>query len=281
MSLQGVDFKGKGRKREPRLSAPYVPGKHSSRFWSEAELNVLREHYPSKGILYCLDRLPNRTRTVAYQQAHKLGLKRDGLPAERSSYSQRYPEIDAALREAYPSMAGKGSMNALADKLDVPRWLLSTRARVIGLTTPKIKEPEWSDEETKLLKRVPLHDPDRAHEIFQAHGFNRSGTAIVVRAKRAGLSRRYREKLNSAAVARTLGVDNKTVSTWISKGWLKTERRGTQRSTQQGGDWHLISHADFRQWILDNLDRIDIRKVDKFAFVDILTTGQASAQKAP
>ena len=35
--------------REPRISAPYVPGRRHERYWTEAELAVIRDHYDTKG----------------------------------------------------------------------------------------------------------------------------------------------------------------------------------------------------------------------------------------
>jgi hypothetical protein len=282
MSLQGVDFSRKGRKNEPRRSAPYVPGKRHERYWTEPELEVLRQHFVSKGMNFCMERLPGRSKSGAYVAAHKLGLRRIGLDAVRGSWRDRFPEIDEALKKAWPAMAdARGTLKALAIELGVPRDVLTRRAVALGLAIPRIKEPAWSTAENELMRKVPLHNPDRAAEIFAAHGFRRTPTSIMVRAKRLNLSRRYKEKLNAMAVARILGVDNKTVSTWIVKGWLKTERRGTVRTSQQGGDWHLISRAEFKQWILDNLERIDIRKVEKFAFVDVLVNGDAKVEASP
>lgn len=277
MSLQGVSF-GRGRKREPRISAPYVPGVRHERYWKEAELQVLRDHYHDKGILFCLNRLPGRTKQGAYSTANKLGLRRDGAPAVRGSYRAQFPEIDAALMEAWPNLSkGRGALKALATKLQVPRDLLSRRLRFLGLTMPRIKELPWAPAEDELLKRVPRHSPDKAAEIFAAHGFKRTGTAIMVRCKRVGLSRRYSETLSANAASKILGVDGKTFTLWIGKGWIKAGRRGTRRVSQQGGDSHTIERSALRQFILDNLERIDIRKVDKFSFVELLVDPSAGA----
>ncbi len=40
MSLNPVSFE-RPLRREPRLSAPYVPGRQDKRFWSEEEQNVI------------------------------------------------------------------------------------------------------------------------------------------------------------------------------------------------------------------------------------------------
>ena len=72
--LRPVSFK-KGRKFLPRLSTPYVPGRHAKRYWTDEENQILREHYPTKGFPFCASRLENRSKLSIYQQANKLGLK--------------------------------------------------------------------------------------------------------------------------------------------------------------------------------------------------------------
>lgn len=255
---------------EPRLTPPYVPGKRHERYWTEAELDVLRAHYAEKGMAYCGALLPHRSRASIYGTAKKLGLGRGGRQ-DRRSYRDSYPELDAAIRAAWPELEGRGAVQALADRLDYPRWLVSQRARVLGLASPHRKEPRWTPAEDALLAKVPLHDPDRAAEQFRAHGFRRSPAAIMCRCRRLGLSRRYRGSLSATAAAEILGVDSKTVTLWILEGLIPAGRRGTKRLVQQGGDAHAIQPADLRRFVVDHLARIDIRKVEKFAFVALLT----------
>ena len=95
-------------------------------------------------------------------------------------------------------------------------------------------------------------------------------TAIVVRAKRLDLSRRYRETLSATQIGKLLGVDGKTVTREILQGDLKAEKRPTNRLNQQGGDPWSVTPADLRSYILEHLERIDLRKVEKFAFVQIV-----------
>jgi len=268
--LQPVSFK-KGRQHLPRLSTPYVPGKRSERHWTEAEHQVLRDHYADKGFAYCAERLPNRTKSGIYLAARKLGLKRKGRKPARSDWRARYPEIDEQIKAAWPEMTGRGAVKDLAKKMDAPRWLVSTRVRALGLSMPHRKEPRWSAAEDALLAKVPRHDPSRAAEMFRAHGFMRTATAIVVRCKRLGMERRYRETMSATQVAEILGVDNKTVTIWCLEGALAADRRVSQRLPQQGGAPWSITAPALRAFVVEQIDRIDIRKVDKAAFVALLT----------
>lgn len=256
---------------EPRLSAPYVPGKHSDRFWTEAERQVLRDHYRDKGFAYCAGLLPNRSKSGIYGEAGKLGLNRRGHEQQKK-HAAAYPALDEQIAAAWPDLPqATGAVAELAEKLGVPRWMVSQRASKLGLTMPHKKEPNWTAAEDELMRRVPLHDVDKCSDIFRAHGFHRTPTAIMVRSKRIGLSRRFREALSATAAARILGCDGKAITAAIFEGRLTAGRRPTKRTVQQGGDWHTIQPADLRRYIIDNLERIDFRRVDKFALVEILT----------
>ncbi|KKK66329.1 hypothetical protein LCGC14_2965200 [marine sediment metagenome] len=60
------------------------------------------------------------------------------------------------------------------------------------------------------------------------------------------------------------------------KGWLKVDRRGTERTPVQGGDMWWIRYAEVRRFVVDNAVAVDIRKVDKFWFIDLLAGGTSS-----
>lgn len=273
-SLTPVSFK-KPLTSEPRLSPRYVPGRRSERFWTEEEKAVLREHYPTGGAKACQARLPNRTITTIFQQAGKLGLSAPKQPEKRARHDYP-PELDERIRAAWPTLRGKGAVAALADELQVPRWWLTKRATKLHLTMPHKKEPAWTEAENALMRSVPLHDPDRCAKIFREHGFNRSPTAIVVRAKRLEISRRTHETLSARAAAKILGVDDKHVTALCISGDLVAGRRGSKRLAQQGGDAWAIEPQDLRRYVLDFLERIDIRKVDKVAFVSLIANEAAA-----
>jgi len=54
---------------------------------------------------------------------------------------------------------------------------------------------------------------------------------------------------------------------WIEKGLLKASKKGTKR---ENDEWH-IEDRHIRQFIVENVGIIDIRKVDKVWFVELLT----------
>lgn len=273
-ALARVSFK-KGREHLPRLSKPYVPGRRDKRYWTEDERKVLREHAEEKGAQYCRGLLPHRTTHSIYIEAKKLGLKVKGSAGRGRQEHPISPELDARIREEWATMDArkKGEVARVADVLMVPRWWLSTRAMALGLAIPRVtKEPPWSAAELVLIRKVPLHNPDRCAVIFREHGFLRTPAAIMNKAKRLSISRRYTKTLTAFKCATILGVDSKSFGKWILKGIVQaTKREESKRLPQQGGVPWEIERAYFRQWVIDNLEMIDIRKVDKFAFVDLLT----------
>lgn len=283
MSLERVSFK-KGRAHLPRLSKPYVPGVRSEKYWTEEEDQILRDHYPDKGFAYCASKLPNRSKTAIYGRVQKLGVKFGGSTPRTIRTQEQYAELDARITELWPTLdlpAGSVSgVEELARLLGEPHWLITQRCRRLGLTRPRKKEPPWSAAEDELMKRVPLHDPEKCSEIFKAHGFSRTATAIMVRSKRIGLSRRNTETFSARTAAKVIGWDNKTVSEYCLKGLIKSSRRKTKRLPQQGGDPHSIEHADLRQFVIDNLELIDFRKVDKFALVDLLVSSDHPTERS-
>lgn len=283
-SLIPVSFR-KPRAHEPRLSEPYVPGKRHSRYWTAAQQVILRRYYPEGGYAACAAHLPadKQSKSGIYAMAHKLGLAakkgRGGGPKVKITPPEGF---DDKLRTFYQNADGKkrGECDAFADEHKLPRWWVTKRATKLGLVMPHKKEPPWTAPELALMPTLPLHDVDRCAAIMREHGFARSPTAIMVKAKRMDLSRRYREAMSATAVAKLLGIDGKTVTREILQGDLIAEKRPTRRLAQQGGDPWTITPANLRRYVLDHLERIDLRKVDKFAFVQILIAEPLDADKA-
>ena len=237
---------------------------------------MLREHYPAGGASACLVRMPGRTLSGIYGRAYALKLHKphtNGRGQRRTP--ELSPEMEAKIREAWPTLATRSATADLAIRLGVERWWLSRAIVKLGLSMPaRTKEPPWSEAENALMAKVPLHDPPACARIFRAHGFSRTPTAIMVRAKRLNISRRFRGGLSAGQASKLLGVDSKYFTTRCISGEIKATRRGTARLPQQGGDAWVIERADLRQWILENLANVDIRKVDKFEFVDLLVGGR-------
>ena len=72
---------------------------------------------------------------------------------------------------------------------------------------------------------------------------------------------------SASGLANIMGIDDHTIANWIAKGLLKATRKDSdcKNSTYQ------ILPKDVRDFIKSNVAIVDLRKVDKFWLVDLLT----------
>ena len=250
------------------VGEPRTGGK---RYWTGHEEKVLREHFPTGGPAACMARLPGRSAGAIYQHANMLGLgskKPQGGP--RGPRWTTNDSIDAIIKRAYAADTSKGAVNALARRIGRPRWWVSKRAVALGIVPPRSKEPVWTEAELELVANHAHKDPRTIRTILKRHGYTRTATAIVVKVKREGIDRTDPDHMTATQLAGVMGIDRNTVARWIEKGWLKAVRRGTARVEAQGGDQWWIKRRDVARFVVDNAAAVDIRKVEKFWFVDLL-----------
>ncbi|MEW6115363.1 MAG: hypothetical protein AB1553_00480 [Nitrospirota bacterium] len=181
--------------------------------------------------------------------------------------------MDAMVRKVYENNLGKrGLVNAVARKLGVPRWKVSRRAAEIGAYVPLKKEPEWSESELRILQKYAHTTPLFIQKKLKRAGFHRSETAITLKRKRMRLLQNL-DGMSGRQCAEFFGVDSHWITDKIERNLLKAEKRQTARTEKQGGDIYYIKEKDIRQFIIDNPDLIDLRKVEKFYFIELLSKG--------
>jgi hypothetical protein len=61
---------------------------------------------------------------------------------------------------------------------------------------------------------------------------------------------------------------------FIEVGVLPAVRRGTKRTAAQGGDQWLIMHEAVRTFVCQFPEEIDLAKVEKFWFLELVTDGR-------
>lgn len=244
------------------------PRKGPRRFWTGREEKLLRQHYPEGGVAACLAVLPGRTASSIYNRVGQLGLRKpgaDGKVHERQQW-ETSDQIDAIITRTYQNTPSKGDTIRCAQLVNRPRWWVCKRAQKLGLVAPRFKEPAWSEPEIELIGEHAHKPPKTLRRMLASRGFARTETAIIVKLKRMGADRTDPNNLNANQVAIVMGVDRKTVSGWIANGWLKAKRR--QASALD--DYWQIARKDIRRFIIDHTAHVDVRKVDKFWFVDLL-----------
>lgn len=179
------------------------------------------------------------------------------------------PQIHAMIEKIYKRDTGNGQVAALAKRIGYPRWKITRHARVQGWIAKQKKEPDWSWKEITILEQHAQYSPERIQIKLKAAGFSRSVTGIVLKRKRLRLPSKL-EGYSARALALCLGVDDHFVTKAIKAGRLKAKMRHTHRTEQQGGDIYFIKDGAVRDYIINHLNEIDIRKVDKYWFVNIL-----------
>lgn len=241
------------------------------RFWTTKEERILREHYPKDGPEFCLGLLPGRTLYAIYGHAGLLGLRHKRYSASPRKRWETDEHIDRAIIDCYRNNPQKNAVRELAERIRRPRWWVLKRATALGLKTPRLKEPPWSEAEKELLEKCAHKSPEAIWKIFRRHGFQRTETAIVMKRKRLRCDTVDIDHYTCRQLAREFGVDDKVVAGWINKGWLKAGKRGTKRLSRQGGDMWWIRRKDIKSFVAENASQIDLRKVDKIWFIDLLT----------
>lgn len=241
------------------------------RFWTTKEEAILHEHYSKPGgVERCVALLLGRTRGAIMQHGgHVLGLRAHLQPKDRKHYAGS-EHIDQAIRFVYQNNASKGAIRELAAKIDRPRWWVSKRAASLGLAVPRYKDAPWSPAETGILEENCSRHPKSIRAALKRAGFSRTETAIIVKRKRLHLETKDPNVYTATDLGNLMGVDRGTVTHWIERFGLPARRKPTDRTEAQGGDPYQITRRALRLWIGENAARVDLRKVDRFWFIDLL-----------
>ncbi len=179
--------------------------------------------------------------------------------------------LDTLIRDLYSKPQPRGAVKTFADKYGMPRHQVRSRALAIGAVQQTRKEPPWSDAEIELLESHYWKNPDNIRQIMSRRGYKRTATAISVKRKRLHLFVADCDDVFTATgLSNIMGIDAKTVTRWIEKGWLKAKKKGTERTERQGGDMWQISRKDLKRFIKENVAVVEIHKADKFWLVDLL-----------
>lgn len=194
-------------------------------------------------------------------------------PAHRRKYHFTLA-MDEEIRRAYHLFLdynNRKAIGACARKLQLPRWALNRRAALLGLA--RIKEPEWNAAEVAILERWGHLTDAVIQRKLKSEGFHRSLNAIHLKMKRLHI-RQNLDGYSANALALAFGVDGHKITYWIKRQMLKATRRGTGRTESQGGDTYWITHNAVREFVLTYPDEIDLRKVEKWWFLDLVSAGR-------
>lgn len=233
--------------------------------WSKAQTAVLREYYPHGGLNACRPHLPTKADGAIYQKARQLGLRGPGYTKPNEQWtSSKF--IDDAIRRYYAGTPRRGGVGRLALSLYRPARWVSHRARQLGIVTPRFKDAPWSAAEIELLRKNAPKAPMSIALAFRKAGFKRTSGSIKSKITRLHCDRADDDHYSARGLAQLFAVDVHVVCGWINKGWLKAQMRGTTRQH----DVYRISQGAVRRFVIENAGAVDIRRVDKFWFIDLL-----------
>jgi hypothetical protein len=203
----------------------------------------------------------------------------DYEPPRESKKPRKWPPITPhmhlQIKRLYITKVDcSGAVKEFAARHKVPRWKISRSTQEMGWTSKQKKEPNWSAPELRVLKQSAHHSPAIIQRRLKAKGFNRSTVGIVLKRRRM----RYLKNLNgqsAQSLAACLGEDGHFVLRAIKRGLLKASRRQQERTPQQGGNTYLIKDKHIKEFIAENVNIIDLRKVDKYWLIDLFTNSEA------
>ncbi len=160
----------------------------------------------------------------------------------------------------------KKTIDELTARLHVPRYIVKKWGRQLGLA--RQKEPFW----TKADEGYLAANLGRRSITAIAKTLNRTPTAVKLKAKRLGVHK-GQDGYTMCGLEVALGADHHKIERWMKLGWLKGERRHSERTHQQGGDMWRFTDANIRDFVQAHPMEIDQRRMDWLWMVDLLSGG--------
>ena len=180
-------------------------------------------------------------------------------------------EMDKELLYTYSiNTDSKPRLINLAKKFNMPRWVLYQRALKIGAVKSSHQKKLWKDEEINILEKNAQYAPQTIKKRLEKAGFQRSIASIVLKRKRMRLLSNL-EGMSACLCAEFLGVSLHIILNHIKAGLLTAE---IIRYDRQGKANYYIREKNLRKFIVNNPDLIDLRKIEKYYFIELLANGK-------
>ena len=234
-------------------------GQKREYFWRTTEVARLeRLSAEEAGVEQLMKELPGRSLDAIKKKAGEMNL---ALPAAKNSQVWRSDDAtDEMIRKAYAD-GSRGAVTELAIKLGVERWRISKRAGELGVASVRLKETEWSTSELRVLEDFGEKGAAIVHRELRRLGYERSVGTVATMLAQWQSKREKSDCWSARTVAELMGVDPHTVLRWITQGGLKAK--------QEGGQWE-ISRKSLKQWVVSHAHSVDLKRVDKYWFIDML-----------
>jgi hypothetical protein len=179
-------------------------------------------------------------------------------------------EMDKEILYTYSiNTDSKPRVMNLARKFKMPRWAVYQRALKIGAVQSSHQKKPWQEEEMKILERNAHYAPLTIKKKLEKAGYQRSMASIVLKRKRMRLLSNLKG-MSACLCAEFMGVDHHWVLNYIRQGLLKAE---VIRQDREGKINYYIREKNLRIFIINNPDLIDLRKVEKYYFIELVANG--------
>ncbi len=182
---------------------------------------------------------------------------------------------DDIVRQAYRrfwEFKSRKALHAAAAKLGWPHHVVKKRGAALGLTRTSDNKP-WSESEERILTANAHHGDEYIRKRLAEAGFHRTIAGIHLKCKRDRIKSNL-DGFSGLQLAEAMGIDSHKVTAWIVKGFLKAERREMDRKPQQGGNPWWIHRREVRDFLFKYPDEVDLKKVEKWWFLDLITDGR-------
>ena len=241
-----------------------------ARVWSPVERDLLKQYYPQVGgVRLCLEAMPYRTRSSIHEKAKSLNLKTKNDYARRRKYNFTEAQ-DQIIREEYAKDSRSAVIKVLALRLSLEKQTVARRAAELGLTLSRTKPDDWSEAELRILEKYAHRSPLSIQKMLKQSGFKRTISAIA--------NARTRNKFSCSIsddewtpyfLATMFGVSPGTIYRWIEKEGLEYVVMPSRRA-ESTGESKLIKRKVLRNWVATHAQCVDLRKVDRYWFIDLL-----------
>ncbi len=128
-----------------------------------------------------------------------------------------------------------------------------------------------------MLEEVGFQSPETIQKKLETQfGIHRTLTAIEAKRQRMQITANM-DGLNLSQLADALGVTKRTVARWLERRRIRAVLRFPHLQSVNRHVW-FFHNAEIRRFILQNLECIDLCRVEKQWFVSILTTRAKKVQ---
>jgi len=204
-------------------------------------------------------------------------IKKDDCYIKNSNKRKWTEKEDALIEKWWPiiirrEMVGKTSC-WLAKEMRVARGSLINRAKELGLTHLRKREPDWSEEEIKILEANFDLTKYEIKRKLKKRGYHRTESAIKTRIAKLypGGIRESVTAYSANRLSKCMGVTVEVVIKWIRKEWLKATPRGGLIDDQGSPkDRWIIRPKHIREFLIDNAALINPRSIDFIWLMDLM-----------